>query len=124
MMAQHKDVSIIIQGKVLDNKTKKPVSKTEYPNLSIFVNGSATSVKIDPKTGAYSIELLVNENTKSITVYISNEEVRYSKVFPINTKEKTNKLDIFVNPSEDFQSFKIMGGMGILYKDNKKNILS
>lgn len=124
MMVQHKDVSIIINGKILDSKTKKPVSETEYPNLSIFVNGSATSVKIDSKTGAYSHELLVNENTKSITVYISNEEVRYSKVFPINTKEKTNKLDIFVNPSEDFQSLKIMGGMGILYKDNNKNILS
>ena len=124
MMVQHKEVSIVLQGKILDSKTKQPVSETEYPNLSIFVNGSATSVKIDPKTGAYSLELLINENAKSVTIYITNEEVRYSKVVPINTKEKTNKLDLFVNPAEDFQSYKIMGGMGILYKDNKKNILS
>lgn len=121
---QNKMVAITIKGKILDSKTKKPISETEYPNLYIFANGATKSVKIDSKTGEYSIELLVNENAKKLIVYISNEDFRYSKEVPINTKEKTKTLNILVNPTEEFQSLKIMGGMGVNYSDNKKNIPS
>ncbi len=121
---QNKMVAITIKGKILDSKTKKPISETEYPNLCIFANGATKNVKIDSKTGEYSIELLVNENAKKLIVYISNEDFRYSKEVPINTKEKTKTLNILVNPEEEFQSLKILGGMGVNYIDNKKNSLS
>lgn len=122
MMVQHnKEVSVVIKGKILDSKTKKPFSETVYPNLSFFAYGATKSVKIDPKTGEFTIELLINEKAKKITIYISNEDFRYSKEIPINTKEKTKTLNLFVNPEEDFQSLKILGGMGVNYIDNKKN---
>jgi lipoprotein-anchoring transpeptidase ErfK/SrfK len=125
MMVQHKkEVSIVIQGKILDSKTKKPISETHYPNLSFFAYGATKSVKINPKTGEYTIELLVNENAKTLIIYISNEDFRYSKEVPLNTKDKTKTLNILVNPEEEFQSLKIMGGMGVNYIDNKKNITS
>jgi hypothetical protein len=125
MMVQNtKVVTIVIKGKILDFKTKKPLSETEYPNLNIFANGATKNVKVDSKTGAYMLEVQAYENTKVIRIIISNEDIRYSKEFPINLKEKTNTLDILVNPTEEFQSYKIMGGMGVNYIDNKKNIPS
>ena len=121
---QQKVVAVTIQGKVLNSKTRKPISEEQYPNLMIYANGATKSVKIDPKTGEYILDLLVNENTKSITIYISSDDVRYSKEFPINTKEKTKTFNIFINPQEEFHSIKIMGGMGVNYTDNKKNSIS
>ncbi len=121
---QNKMVAITIKGKILDSKTKKPISETQYPNLSFFAYGATKSVKINPKTGEYAIELLVNENAKTLIIYISNEDFRYSKKVPLNTKEKTKTLNILVNPEEEFQSLKILGGMGVNYIDDKKNILS
>jgi hypothetical protein len=121
---QNKMVAITIKGKILDSKTKKPISETHYPNLSFFAYGATKSVKINPKTGEYAIELLVNENAKTLIIYISNEDFRYSKEVPLNTKEKTKTLNILVNPEEEFHSIKIMGGMGVNYIDNKKNSIS
>ena len=123
MIVQHnKEVAITLKGKVLDSKTKEPISETLYPNLMIYAN--AKTVKINTKTGEYTLELLVNENTKTIILYISNEDFRYSKEFPLNTKETNKTLNILVNPEEEFHSIKIMGGMGVNYIDDKKNILS
>jgi len=119
-----KVVAITIRGKVLDSSTKKPISEVEYPNLSFFAYGATKSVKIDPKTGEYAIELLVNENAKTIMFYISNENFRYSKEIELNTKEKIKTLNILVNPEKEFQSLKILGGMGVNYIDDKKNSLS
>jgi hypothetical protein len=119
-----KVVAVTISGKVLDSSTKKPISETLYPNLMIYANGATKSVKIDPKTGEYILDLLVNENTKNIIIYISSDDNRYSKEFPINTKEKSKTLNILVNPEQEFQSLKILGGMGVNYIDDKKNSLS
>lgn len=119
-----KVVAITIRGKVLNSSTKKPLSETLYPNLMLYANGATKSVKIDPKTGEYAIELLINENVKTVTIYISSDDMRYSKEFPINTKEKTKTLNIMINPKEEFHSLKIMGGMGVNYIDDKKNIPS
>lgn len=119
-----KVIAITIRGKVLDSSTKKPISETLYPNLMIYANGAQKSVKINPETGEYLLDLLVNENTKNITIYISSDDVRYSKEFPINTKEKTKTLNIMINPKQEFQSLEILGGMGINYIDDKKTIFS
>ena len=36
----NKVISVTIQGKLLDSKTKKPISEKLYPNLSIYINGA------------------------------------------------------------------------------------
>lgn len=120
---QQKVVALTIRGKVLDSSTKKPIAETLYPNLMIYANGAQKSVKINTETGEYLLDLLVNENTKNITIYISSDDTRYSKEFSINTKEKTKTINILINPKEEFQSLKIMGGMGVNYSDDKKTFL-
>jgi len=119
-----KVVAVTIRGKVLDSSTKKPISETLYPNLMMYANATTKTVKINPKTGEYTIDLLVNENIKTIIIYITNGDFRYSKEFPLNTKEKIKTLDILVNPEQEFHSLKILGGMGVNYIDDKKNSLS
>lgn len=121
---QQKKVVITINGFVLDKKTNKPFAAETYPNLSIYAIGAAKNVSIDPKTGAYSLDVEMNENTKTITLYITSNDIRYSKEFTINPKEKTKTLTILVDPEKEFQSMKIMGGMGVHYIDDKKNKLS
>lgn len=121
----NKVISFTIQGKLLDSKTKKPISEKLYPNLSIYINGTPKNVKIDAKTGKFEVPVLLNENTKEISVYISNEDKNYNKTFQIDLKAiKNNKLDlnIYIKPEEDLQSYKIMGGLGIIeHKSKNKN---
>ncbi len=121
---KQKTIVVTIKGFVLDQKTKKPFAAEIYPNLSIYAIGTAKNVSIDPKTGAYSLDVEMNENTKTITIYITSNDIRYSKEFAINPKEKTKTLTILVDPEKEFQSMKIMGGMGVHYIDDKKNKLS
>ena len=42
-----KVISFSIQGKLLDSKTKKPLSAKLYPNLSIYINGAQKNMKIE-----------------------------------------------------------------------------
>lgn len=121
---QQKMTVVTIKGFVLDKKTNKPISAETYPNILIYANGAVSSCKIDPNTGAYSLNVEMNENAKTITIYLSNEDFRFSKEFQINPKEKTKTLTILVDPEKEFQSMKIMGGMGVHYIDDKKNNLS
>ncbi|RAR72586.1 hypothetical protein [Flavobacterium aciduliphilum] len=118
---QQKTKVVTVKGYVLDKKTNKPISAENYPNLSIYAYGAAKSTSIDPKTGAYSLDVELHENTKIITIYISNNDFRYSKEFTINPKEKNKILPILVDPEKEFQALKIMGGMGVNYRTNKKN---
>lgn len=120
----HKVISFTISGKLLDSKTKKPISEKLYPNLMIYTNGAKENIKIDAKTGKFEVPVLLNDDTTEITVYISNEDKNYNKTFKIDLKTmKNNKLnlDILINPSEDLQSYKIMGGLGIKTIKQKSN---
>jgi lipoprotein-anchoring transpeptidase ErfK/SrfK len=121
---QQKTVAITLKGFVLNRKTNKAIAAESYPNLTVYANGAAKNAVINPKTGEYTLELVVNENTKTITIYISNDDFGFSKEFQINTKDKTKILNILINPEEEFYSNKIMGGMGVNYIDDKKNKLS
>ena len=112
----NKVIAVTIQGKLLDSKTKKPISEKLYPNLSIYINGAQKNMKIDAKTGKFEIPVLLNDNTTEISIYISNDDKSYNKTFQIDLKTiKNNKLDlnIYIKPEEELQNYMIMGGLGI-----------
>ena len=112
----NKVIAFSIQGKLLDSKTKKPISEKLYPNLSIYINGSQKNFKIDAKTGKFEVPVLLNDDTKEISVHISNEDKNYNNTFQIDLKAiKNNKLDlnIYIKPEEELQNYMIMGGLGI-----------
>jgi hypothetical protein len=120
----HKVISFSIQGKLLDSKTKKPISEKLYPNLTIYINGASKNIKIDAKTGKFEIPVLLNDDTKEINVHISNEDKNYNNTFQINLKAiKNNKLDlnIYIKPEEELQNYMIMGGLGIKNHTSKNN---
>jgi hypothetical protein len=120
----NKIISVTIHGKLLDRKTKKPISEKLYPNLFIYINGAQKNMKIDAKTGKFEVPVMLNENTKVISVYISNEDKNYNKTFQIDLKTiKNNKLDIniYIKPEEELQNYMIMGGLGIKNHTSKKN---
>ncbi|OGS81262.1 MAG: hypothetical protein A3G95_02955, partial [Flavobacteria bacterium RIFCSPLOWO2_12_FULL_31_7] len=69
----NKVISFTIHGKLLDRKTKKPLSEKLYPNLTIYINGTQKNMKIDAKTGKFEVPVLLSENTTEISVHISND---------------------------------------------------
>jgi hypothetical protein len=120
----HKVISFSIKGKLLDSKTKKPISEKVYPNLTIYINGASKNIKIDAKTGRFEVPVLLNDDTKEISVHISNEDRNYNKTFQIDLKRiKNNKLDlnIYIKPEEELQNYMIMGGLGIKNHTSKNN---
>lgn len=120
----NKVISVTIQGKLLDSKTKVTVSEKLYPNLNIYINGASKSIKIDSKTGKFEVPVLLNNDTKEINVHISNEDKSYNNTFQIDLKTiKNNKLDlnIYINPEEELQNYMIMGGLGIKNHTSKNN---
>ncbi|WP_395044743.1 hypothetical protein [Flavobacterium sp.] len=124
---QNKVISFSIQGKVLDGKTKKPVSEKSYPNLYIFINGTSKTVKINPKTGRYELSVLLYDNTKEVYVRISNDDFNFSKSYSVDLNQIKNgvlPLNIIVNPNEEFKNYMILGGLGVNYKNNKNQISS
>jgi hypothetical protein len=117
-----KVISFSIQGKLLDSKTKKPISEKLYPNLSIYINGASKNIKIDAKTGKFEVPVLLSENTTEINIHISNDDKNYNSTFQIDLKMiKNNKLDlnIYIKPEEELQNYKIMGGLGIIEHKSK-----
>ncbi len=117
-----KVISFSIQGKLLDSKTKKPISEKLYPNLYIYIGGAQKNVKIDAKTGKFEIPVVLNENATEISVHISNDDKNYNNTFQIDLKMiKNNKLDlnIYIKPEEELQNYKIMGGLGIIEHKSK-----
>lgn len=119
-----KVLSFNIKGKLLDHKTKKPISEKLYPNLTIFINGASKNMKINPKTGEFEVPVLLNENTKEISVSISTDSKNYTNTFQIdlkNIKNNTLALNIYINPEKELQNYMIMGGLGIINQTHKKN---
>lgn len=121
----NKVIAFSIHGKLLDSKTKKPLSAKLYPNLSIYINGAQKNMKIDAKTGKYEVPVILSENTTEISVHISNADKNYNNTFQIDLKLiKNNKLEfnISMQPEEELQNYMIMGGLGIIeHKSKNKN---
>ncbi len=118
-----KTIPITVKGKLLDVKTNKPLNSKTYPNLVLTINGSQSSIKINPKTGEFSIPILVSEGSKSLMMSISSDDYYLSKMIPFNVKSvKKNVLlqDIRIDTSE-LSKMHIAGGLGVNYIDIKKS---
>jgi hypothetical protein len=118
-----KMVSFVLSGKILEKSTKKPLSNKKYPELQIFVSGSNVSVKVDSKTGAYSIPLLLDKKTTEIYVTINSSDSSYSKNMKIDLTKIINnslKLNLSIDSETEMKNYQIMGGLGVNYIDNKK----
>lgn len=118
-----KTVSFVLSGKILEKATKKPLSNKKYPELQIYVSGSNVSVKVDPKTGAYSIPLTLDKNTTEIYVTINSNDYSYSKSMKIDlSKIKNNSLilNLTIDSETEMKNYQIMGGLGVNYIDTKK----
>lgn len=112
-----KQISFSIVGKLLDSKTKKPLSAKAYPNLTIYIEGASDQVKINPKTGSFEVPVVLDSAVKQVNVSISSDDKSYNNNYKIDLKTiKNNKLNlnIIINPEEALQSYHIMGGMGIV----------
>lgn len=118
----NKVVAFSFYGKLLNSKTKKPLSAKVYPDLSIYINGAQKSMRIDAKTGKFEVPVILSENTTQISVHIRNADKNYNKTFQIDLKLiKNNKLEfnISMQPEEELQNYMIMGGLGIIEHTSK-----
>ena len=114
-------VSFTLQGRILENKTKKPLSDSKYKNIKIFISG--VSVGVNSKTGAFSIPLKLSNKTSQIQVNISCDDYTLNKTIILDLSKIKNEilnLDILINSEKEMQNYKIMGGLGVNYIDNKK----
>lgn len=118
-----KIISFTLKGKIWERDTKKPLSEKKYPNLYFYVTGSKSSVKIDPKTGKYEVPIMINDKNTEIYITISNDDFTFSKTMKIDLNQIKNDeliLNISIDSEKELQNYRIMGGLGINYIDNKK----
>lgn len=116
-------VSITLTGKILEKATKRPFSTKKFPELNIHISGSNNAVKVDSKTGDYTITALLEKNTSEIFIMVNANNSSYSKSIKINLKNIKNnilKLDLLIDSETEMEKYEIMGGLGINYIENKK----
>jgi len=114
----NKERSITIKGKLLEAKTNRPFDRELYQNLMLAVNGSPNTVKVNPKTGEFSISTEVPKNSKSLIITITGNDYYLSKEIPFAIKVVKNNilLQNIVIGSEELTKIYIAGGLGINYK--------
>lgn len=115
------EISIIIKGKLLDAKTNRPLSGKTYPNLTLSINDSQPPMKINPKTGDFSITSVISKNGEALIISITSGDYFLSKTIPFDIKKvKGNVLhqNIKIN-TEELMKVYIAGGLGINYSQKK-----
>jgi hypothetical protein len=120
--SKNTSVSFQFTGKLLDKVTGKPLSKKQFTEINLRVEGSEKTVKVDPKTGYFSIPLILDKNQKEIYINIYSDNLHYSKTMIFESKlikNKTLNQNIKVDPKE-FLELHIAGGLGVIYKADKK----
>ncbi|MEN2487868.1 hypothetical protein AAYQ05_08710 [Flavobacterium sp. B11] len=116
---QNEEVSIIIKGKLLEAKTNKSFDRKTYSNLMIAFSGSQNPVKVNYKTGEFSIESKVLKNSKTLMVTITANDYYLSKEISFDVKSIKNNVlmkNIIVG-SEELNRIYIAGGLGINYTE-------
>ena len=115
------EISITIKGKLLDAKTNRPLNGKIYPNLTLSINDSQPPMKIDSKTGDFSITSLVPKKGEALMITISSGDYYLSKTIPFDLKKvKGNAIhqNIKINTEELIKVY-IAGGLGINYSEKK-----
>lgn len=119
------NASITLRGKLLDAKTNQPFNKKAFPDLTLSVNGSSTKVKINSKTGVFSIPITVLDDNDPLQITIQGADYYLSKAIPFSRKNvKGNILlqNIIIDEEELSKSvIMILGGLGINYLPEKKS---
>ncbi|MBF4519242.1 hypothetical protein IRZ71_23080 [Flavobacterium sp. ANB] len=119
----NEEVSILVKGKLLETKTNKPLNKKTYRNLVLTINGSESTLKVNPETGAFSIPVQVLKNSKTLVVTVTADDYYFSKTIPFTVEAIKNNVlwqNIFMNEEELSKvNVMIMGGLGINYSRGK-----
>ncbi|MCP2028881.1 hypothetical protein L1276_004052 [Flavobacterium sp. HSC-32F16] len=113
----NKEVSITIKGKLLEAKTNKPFNSKIYPNLMLSVDGSQNPVKVNPKTGEFSIEAKILKYSKTLMVTITGNDYYLSKEVYVDANSAKNNVltqNIIVG-ADELTKIYIAGGLGINY---------
>lgn len=118
-----KMMSFTYKGKLLDSTTNKPISQKEYKEITIWVNGGQERIEVDPKTGKFSVPMNLQENVRELNFSIETEGFYAQKTITFDVKSIKKQVliqNIKMDPKKDFQPYKIAGGLGINYNDDKK----
>jgi hypothetical protein len=115
----NEEVSIIIKGKLLDTKTNRPFNNKTYSDLVLTINGSQSTINVNPKTGEFSIPVQVLKNSKTLIVAVTADDYHLSKIIPFNiesVKDNTLVQNIFITEEEFAKvNVSIMGAVSINY---------
>ncbi|QOG01663.1 hypothetical protein [Flavobacterium sp. MDT1-60] len=115
------EISITVKGKLIDAKTNKPLDHKKYPNLTLTINNSRTPIKINGKTGDFSIPITVLKSTKSLILTIESSDYYLSKTIPFDVKlvkENVFLQDISIDIEQGTKVY-MLGGLGINYIDRR-----
>ena len=89
---ESKVIFITIEGIILDENTKKALLKKQFPELTIYFNGAKNTIKINAKTGCFSVPISIDENTKEIYFSLRSGDLYYSNNIIIDTKTLKNNV--------------------------------
>jgi hypothetical protein len=117
-----KEISIIVKGKLLDAKTHRPLDESAYPDLTLTINNGSIPVKVNPKTGGFSIPVTLSKDDKVFIINISGSDYYLSKVTPFDAKSVKGNVfqqDIIIE-SETINRVYQLGGIRANFIDEKK----
>ncbi|KUJ62261.1 hypothetical protein AR687_09615 [Flavobacteriaceae bacterium CRH] len=115
------EVSVTIKGKLLEARTKKPFNSKVYTNLAIAISGSNNIIKVNSKTGDFSIPLRVLKSSKNLEITITADDYYLAKAIPFDIKSVKNNILIqnVIIAEDELSKIMIAGGLGINYIDGK-----
>lgn len=118
---QENEISIVVKGKLLESKTKKPFDKKVYGNLVIDINNSENKAKVNAKTGEFSVQVKVLKDSKTLAIIIMGNDHYLSKTIEFDAKYLKNNilLQNIIISSDELGRVYIAGGLGINYVEEK-----
>lgn len=118
------EILVVVKGKLLETKTNKPFTDKKYSNLVLMINGSQSPLKIDSKTGKFSIPVQVLKSSKTLVITITSDDYYFSKEIPFSinsVKNNTLEQNIIIDEDELSKlSTMILGGLGVNYSHEKE----
>lgn len=119
-----KEISIIVKGKLLDSETHRPLDEVRYPDLTLNINNEPTAVKVNRRTGEFSIPVTLSKDDKVLMITITSNDSHLSKVIPFDAKSLKRNVfqqDIIIE-SENMTVTKVyrLGGIRANFVDEKK----
>lgn len=115
---------IRIRSKLLEAKTNKPFTDKKYSNLVLMINGSQSPLKMDFKTGQFSIPVEVLKSSKTLVITITSDDYYFSKEIPfsINSVKNNTLVQNIIIGEDELSKVRtmILGGLGVNYSNEKE----